>query len=390
MKILFICGSLEPGRDGVGDYTRLLAGACAARGHDCTALALHDLHAPRETDRTRDALRVIRLPATTPWAVRLDRAADLRARLAPDWVSWQFVAYAFHPRGFLPGALLQRAADLRGARCHVMMHELWLGLEAGASWRPRLIGWLQRQGILRLLRQLNPDCVQTSNPVYRRALARAGIESGVLGLFGNVPCVSDHPGDGSPFTRWLPALPAPAPPPFIAVTFGTIHPQWQPAATIAWLVATARRLGRRPAFLALGVPGAAAPRLLAGFRRAGIPAAQTDELKAATVSHLLAAADVGIAPHPWALIGKSGAAAAMLDHGLPVLVPRDNWHLRGHVVCSAPAADPLLTRLAGLDDAGTDRWLARRRAPASALPQVADTFLHALQSPSGPPQPHCP
>lgn len=26
MTILFLCGSLEPGRDGVGDYTRRLAG----------------------------------------------------------------------------------------------------------------------------------------------------------------------------------------------------------------------------------------------------------------------------------------------------------------------------------------------------------------------------
>ena len=33
MKIAFLCGSLEPWRDGVGDYTRRLAGDLQACGH---------------------------------------------------------------------------------------------------------------------------------------------------------------------------------------------------------------------------------------------------------------------------------------------------------------------------------------------------------------------
>jgi len=107
-------------------------------------------------------------------------------------------------------------------------------------------------------------------------------------------------------------------------------------------------------------------------------------LDATTLSHLLRAADFGLAPHPWALIGKSGAAAAMLDHGLPVLVPRDEWRLRGGAGPGTADGDPLLVRLAGLDAAATDRWLARRHEPRPALPRITDAFLQTLAEPLRP------
>jgi hypothetical protein len=382
MKILFFCGSLEPGRDGVGDYTRRLAGACAARGHDCTVIALHDPFVGRATNLTQDNVRCRRLPVADTWAERLDCARQQVERLAPDWVSWQLVAQAFQPRGFLPGALLQAAPRLRGPRCHVLLHELWLGLEAGAGWRGLAIGWLQRRGVLCLLEQLAPDCVQTSNPTYQQALRAEGFAAGVLGLFGNIPVAGNFPGRDALLARWLPGAA-----PLVAVTFGTLHPQWHPAATVDWLRATARRLGRTPALLALGRTGARAPAILDSFQRQNIAVSVTGELAGAEVSHLLAAADCGIAAHPWALIGKSGAAAAMLDHGLPVLVPRDDWRLRGPAAPPAGAREILFTRLHGLDETGTDRWLAQRRAPAAALPRVTDEFLAALADAAVPSRP---
>jgi hypothetical protein len=385
MNILFLCGSLEAGRDGVGDYTLRLAGECAAREHGCTVIALHDPYVERVTDMTPGNVRLIRLPATEPWPERLACAAQHLQRLAPDWVSWQFVAQGFHPRGFLPAALLQNAPDLRGPRCHVMLHEPWLGLEAGAAWRSRAIGWLQRRGVLCLLDQLGPDCLQTSNAAYQQALMREGLDAGVLELFGNVPIADDFPGKGTTLARWLPAsLHHIGSAPLVALTFGTLHPQWQPAATVDWLLATARRLGRPPALIALGRAGSHAAAILDAFRQQGIPVGLTGELDAAAISHLLCAADLGIAPHPWALIGKSGAAAAMLEHGLPVLVPRDDWKLRGAAPLPPAAPDPLLVRLAGLDAARTDRWLAARRAPESALPRTADAFLEAMEPTSSP------
>jgi Trk K+ transport system NAD-binding subunit len=42
MKIAFICGSLEPGRDGVGDYTRRLAGELVKQQHEVLVIAFND------------------------------------------------------------------------------------------------------------------------------------------------------------------------------------------------------------------------------------------------------------------------------------------------------------------------------------------------------------
>jgi hypothetical protein len=363
MKIVFFCTSLEPGCDGVGDYTRRLAGECSARGHDCTLIALNDTHLARASDTTSNELRLIRLPSSDTWFDRIACAAAYIRRIAPDWVSWQLVAQGFHPRGFLPAALLEVASSLRGPRCHVMLHELWLGLEAGSSWKRRTLGWLQRRGVICLLARLSPDVVHTSNATYSRVLDREGYDAEVLGLFGNVPLA--------------PSAEGPPPASLTGITFGTLHPQWQPAATVAWLCATARRHGRAPALLVLGHAGAHASAILSQFKDNGVRIEATGGLPGPELSRHLLSADFGIAPHPWALLGKSGAAAAMLDHGLPVLAPRDEWRLRGP---RAPATgdEPLFARLADLDDARTDRWLALRREPESSLPRVATLFLKSL------------
>ena len=380
MKLLFFCGSLEPGRDGVGDYTRLLAAACSARGHRCVVIALHDPHVAVGADCSEHGVRFVRLPTTDALTDRLHTARKILGSFAPDGVSWQFVAYGFHPRGFVTAALLHFAPQLRGPRCHVMLHELWIGLEKGATLRARATGWLQRQGVLALLARLKPDRVQTSNETYRQVLREAGTSATVAGLFGNVPIADGFFDDAHPLSPWLP--PAAAPAPFVAITFGTLHAQWQPADTVDWLLATARRLGRPPVLLAIGRVGTHAADILDAFRHRGVAVTATGELPPTTVSHLLRAADCGIAPHPWALIAKSGAAAAMLEHGLPVLVPRDDWQRRGSATPAPGSPDPLLIRLAGLDGPRTDRWLAARRPPESALGPAAASLLAALALPS--------
>jgi hypothetical protein len=253
MKIMFLCGSLEPGRDGVGDYTRRLAGECARRGHACTVIALHDPHVRRRTGGCAGAVRFLRLPASADWAGRVGRVLQEQRDGAPDWVSWQFVAYGLDPRGLVPSALLDCAPELRGPRCHVMMHELWIGLEAGSGWRARATGWRQRRRVVRLLERLRPDCLQTSNQAYRQALGGAGFAAGVLGLFGNVPVADRAAGGADVLARWLPAAGGPGgAAPLVALAFGTLHPQWRPEATVDWLKATARRHGRTPALLAVG------------------------------------------------------------------------------------------------------------------------------------------
>ncbi len=74
----------------------------------------------------------------------------------------------------------------------------------------------------------------------------------------------------------------------------------------------------------------------------------------------------------------------MREHGLPVLVPRDEWRLRKRPEAEPGECDPLVIRLADLDAARTDRWLAARRRPRPALPRTTADFLRGLETASVP------
>jgi hypothetical protein len=376
VNLAFLCSSLAPGQDGVGDYTRSLASACRERGHRTLLIALRDGHTSSRSLGDEEGNLVLRLPSRLPLSQRLHDAASSLDILSPQVVSWQFVPYGYHPKGLVGAEARAFAGLLTGRRSHVMLHELWTGIARGEPWRRRVVGAFQRRGLLRWLRDLSPQLLHTSNPTYAHILAQEGWDAGILPLFGNLPIAETHPGV---LDRWLPSPRREAW--LVAVTFGTLHPQWEPEATAAQLQGFARRQERDLLLLACGRAGTHGSDLLRRFGSApGIAVAATGELPPETLSAILQAADCGIAPHPWALLGKSGAAAAMLEHGLPVLVPRDDWHPRARLtVPDGLPQDPLCARLADLKDAAAwEAWIARRQAPAPRLYPLAEKFLSSL------------
>ena len=62
------------------------------------------------------------------------------------------------------------------------------------------------------------------------------------------------------------------------------------------------------------------------------------------VSQYLRFVDFGIAASPYGLIGKSSAVASMTEHGLPVVVNRDDGHLKGFDLSNS-SVDPWLHKL---------------------------------------------
>ena len=128
MRIAFLTSCLEPGKDGVGDYTRDLAAACLAQGCTAQLIALNDRYvgAPLEGVQAarRTEIETLRLPASAPWRDRVRAAAHFLQQSCTDWISLQFVCYGFHPKGItlaLPRHLAPLIAD---RRLHVMLHEL--------------------------------------------------------------------------------------------------------------------------------------------------------------------------------------------------------------------------------------------------------------------------
>ena len=380
MKIAFLCSSLEPGCDGVGDYTRRLAAACTELGHQCLILALNDRYISASArELPGDNHTIIRWSSDLPWWVRVAAVRDRITRFEPDRISWQMVSYGYDAKGILGPELLQLAQEIDAPRRHVMLHEIWIGLAAGDSWWARFTGWRQRSALMTFLRNVAPDQVHTSNHTYVAALARHGWTASVLPLFSNIPVTPASPVElETLLARYLPPA-TDGRGRIIGVTFGTLHRQWQPEPTAALLCATAARQKREPVLIAIGRTGPHGPDILERLKRAGLTVATTGELPPEEVSGLLQGADLGIAPHPRALINKSGVVAAMLDHGLPILMPRDDWRLRGGVTPEINL-DPRLVRLDDLDQSNTDAWLGSRQPVADSFPRTVARFLEVIST----------
>ena len=338
-RIVFICGSLEPGRDGVGDYTRRLAGELIRQGNECRILALNDSHLT-ETDplieefQTDDGTSVpcLRLSITLSWKKRTELSKQWIEKFNPDWLSLQFVPFGYHPKGLCFGLGIKLVAIFPKASWHIMYHELWLGLSKESSFKHRIWGVLQRKIIRGLIKRLRPKSVHTHAEPYRLALKGVGVDASILPLFGNIPPVV---GDG-----WQGLLEPIASKRmggkqdrnrlFLVGVFGAVHPEWNLEEAVDAVLTHTQRLEKIIMIVFFGKNNfslESAPRLEKEVTNRAV-VVFLGERSADEISRILHTLDFGLATTPYSLIQKSGTVAAMLEHGLPILVSRDDWHLR--------------------------------------------------------------
>ena len=346
MRILFLCGCLEPAKDGVGDYVRSLAESCILQGHECRMIALNDRyvsHSKESADLVGETeLISLRLPATLPWAQRIKLAEAFRTQFQADWLSFQFVCYGFDDKGIIWNLNRHFQALLAGCHVHVMFHEVWIGLHLNAPLKRRVVGALQRLSIRRMCAKIKPQLVTTSNPLYRSALESIGVASSLLPLFGNIPIIDRS------LTQSFPAqlgdagiTPGNRSEWWLGLFFGDLY-QWKPEPFMSILKGAAQKAGKRICLLSLGRSGAVGQTIWRELQRdhPDISFLTLGEQPLETVSIFMQTADFGIAASPWQMIGKSGSATAMLEHGLPVIVARDEDQFR-FAVSEPPSTDPL-------------------------------------------------
>jgi hypothetical protein len=372
MRLLFLCTSLEPGRDGVGDYARRLAHECSAQGHACALLALNDRHIDRPVESTEEnGTAVLRLPSLSDG---LPRAVAFREKFAPDWISLQLVAYGLHPKGLLFAARTPLREIVGDARLHLMLHELWLGNDAVPAWRHRVMGFLQSTSLRRLIATLHPALVATTNPVYAAQARTIGVEAEVLPLCGNIPIEPDGAALPEPIAAFLESGKT-----WLGLFFGGLYRQWKPEPFFGQLARAAQATGRSVGLVQVGNAGGEGEKIWAELERDYAATFRFFTLgpqSAPAVSALMLAADFGVAASPWSVIGKSGSAAAMLDHGLPVIVTRDDFQPRIRAT-QPPTTDPLVHRA---DDTLETKLIAGlpRRVPQARAPGIAAKLLRDM------------
>jgi len=388
MRLLFLNSSLAPGRDGVGDHLRLLAGECQRCGHPSAIIALQDHYVtePDESVLNAGAVKIplLRLPAASAWSERIDRTAAFRSWWQPDWISLQFVSYGFNDRGLAFNLKSIFQTLTAGCPLHLMFHELWLGGDKSSPLRHRLVGGLQRYGIRRLVAGLKPQRVSTSNPAYAAILRSIGVEAAILPLFGNIPISAIDlaalfpamlagagiPREGAGRDQW-----------WLGLFFGTLYSNWKAEPLMGTLIRAALHAHKRVCLVLAGFAGAVGEATWENLQRdygRDIVFVKFGEQPVETISALMQIADFGISASPWQLIGKSSSTAAMLDHGLPVIVSRDDFQPR---IASSlpPSSDPLFH----LCDATLEPKLVaglKKSPPRPRLGEIAAQFCRLLDS----------
>ena len=377
-KIAFLTAGLEPGADGVGDYSRLLARALVRQGHQCLLVALNDQWLTDSSDLTveGDGLLGLRLPARMEWPRRIELAKERLRTFAPDWISLQFVAHGFQKKGILLFQNKWLARLLQTKSVHIMFHELWIGEDVDKRLKNRIIGKVQKHFVLKLATRLRPKLVHTSNHYYASRLRKGGLTAKVLPLFGNIPVLGTGADEWlfeelraagldidsrNRDSFWLFGL------------FGSIYPEWPGLPLFRRLRDLAEERARKIAVISIG---RISPREALWDNWAGdvsrIVFLRLGAQPAERISQFLNSIDFGITTTPYVVAGKSGALTAMLEHGVPVIA---SW---GDIL---PGETPVPGDVAHLifkaDEALGERlnFWKRTVSPGSRCPQIARQFI---------------
>jgi glycosyltransferase involved in cell wall biosynthesis len=311
----------------------------------------------------RSSLRqeaIQRLSAHVSWPDRIKAARSFVAAIRPDLVSLQYVPYSFHPAGLnfvLPQILSAIVGQLP---VQIMLHEIWTGAHVGAAAKVRVFGFCQRKIIESVLKKLSCRVIHTSNLVYVRLLQKRHIPAKLLPLFGSIPIASVEntaPPNGNVLRIGM---------------FGAIHPEWSPDAFLTQL----EKLGRPLSVSHIGRigPGESIWSDMVERFKSKIEFHLYGEQFPQQISRFLLSTDLGVATTPLSLVGKSSSVAAMLDHGLPVIVSRNDVHFPG-----IAEKDLASERVISVDESFLDRVKAvKRLSPEPSLPRIAKQFLDDL------------
>jgi glycosyltransferase involved in cell wall biosynthesis len=285
MKVCFVSGPYRPGSCGISDYVNLLGAELAGQGHSVQR---------RSSDSS-------------------DFFEDLSQNLPDaDFYSIQFAPYAFAKRGLSGKSLFRFARAIREKNAQVNFHEIWIGAYPKASWKEKIIGSWQKREILKFLKIARPRVIHASNPAALHRLKQEGVKAEFLYLFGNIPF---HSADNQPDEM----------PKLQVAFFGTLYEPFPYELLGKRLREISQECGEEVGLRIVGRQrdGIGLSKLMKMAQANGFNAILTGELSANEISREFQMCSLGISTTPYDVLGKSGATAAMLEHGLPILIHDD-------------------------------------------------------------------
>jgi len=282
LKICFITGQKESNQCGITDYVELITQGLEKLGHEIEQIFIN-----------KDSEELTDLPDA-------------------DLYSFQFAPYAYANHG-LPKTILNfLAKELCSKRVHLNFHEIWVGAYPRANWKERGIGWLQKMLILGFINKCKPVWITSSNAAALDRLKLASVPARFLYLFGNIPFSTT-----SKVTTKGQMLKV--------AFFGTPYADFPYDKLGDFFSTLSKNSGKKLEMVLIGRQreDAGSDHIYAMRKKHEFFIERTGELSTDLISEQLQECTLGVSTTPYDVIGKSGATAAMLEHGLPVLAYDD-------------------------------------------------------------------
>ena len=282
MIICFITGDKNPGQCGITDYVELLAQELEKLGHKIE------------------------------WHLIKKGCGELNNLPNADLHSIQFAPYAYANNGIPITILNLLARKLQNKRVHLNFHEIWVGAYPRANWKERGIGWLQKKLILHFINKCKPAWITSSNAAAIDRLKCRGILARFLYLFGNIPYSA-----ATKVTTTEQILKV--------AFFGTHYPNFAYHKLGDFFSNLSKTCGKALEIVLIGRQreDGCTDQILSLCKKNNFLIQTTGELSTNLISEQLQECSLGVSTTPFDVIGKSGATAAMLEHGLPILAYDD-------------------------------------------------------------------
>jgi hypothetical protein len=192
-KILIICGSTEPGKDGVGDYTRILSNELYGLGMTVRLIALYDKYVSNVTVEPKlnggNDFVAVRIPVKLSVNKKIDVFRQELREFQPDFISIQFVPFSFNEKGVVAELVyLFSRIKRRPYKWSITFHELWINEQDNTNIKIFLWAKAQRFFIKIFVRLLDNPVLITTNELYASRFGSKHVN--VLPLFGNIKIFS--------------------------------------------------------------------------------------------------------------------------------------------------------------------------------------------------------
>jgi hypothetical protein len=381
MKIIFICGSVEQGRDGVGDYTIQLASELIREGHNVSVIALYDKFQSDiieiEIAQGNISIPVLRIPTGIVNNQRGLVAKKWVDKYKPDWISLQYVGFSFQKYGLPAGMMFIVKRLSKHARLHVMYHELWCGMARTADLKEKSLGLAQKIFARFFINVLKPKAISTSIKPYMDDLAKLGVSATIIPIFGNIPLdtlVTEDDWHALVNSKQLQAFTSIEKEYLILGFFGSIYPCVGLNLLLKDAGAAAERKGYHLGILSIGNGrGADVSELVKNIPRALV--VKTGPLSANMVNKVMELVDLGVITSPVDGINKSGGAIAWMERGIPVIYSRDDKSEQEEYMRNFGAF-----RISDADQVLRAYEQKNKLAKASRLKTVAQEYVNLLHT----------